>query len=115
VLTSVTVPLATLPLLPVLRTHVIAALAASHADVWTTDIWWNRPYSWILCGGPPGRWIVGILLGFRVLREQRIPDPGWLSGSLVAQPYARLVILVGIAAMIWLIAVVRISVKLLSR
>lgn len=108
VLTSITVPLASLPLLPVLKTHVIAALAASHADAWTTDTWWNRPYSWILCGGPPGRWIVGILLGFRVLREHRIPEPSWLSGHLIAQPHARLTILAAAATLIWLFAVVRI-------
>lgn len=105
-LTSVTVPLASLPLLPILRTHVIAALAASHADPWATAVWWNRPYSWIFCGGPPGRWVVGTLLGFRVLREQRIPEPSWLSGSLVTQPHARMVILVGAATLLWLFAVV---------
>lgn len=113
VLTSITVPLASLPLLPVLRTHVIAALAASHADAWTTDNWWNRPYSWILCGGPPGRWVVGILLGFRVLREQRIPEPSLLSGHLVAQPHARVAVLVAAATLIWLFAVVSILSKIL--
>jgi palmitoyltransferase len=106
-LTSVTVPLASLPLLPLLRTHVIAALAASHADPWATAVWWNRPYSWIFCGGPAGRWVVGTLLGFRVLREQRIPEPSWFSGSLVAQPHACMVVLVGAATLFWLFAVVR--------
>jgi palmitoyltransferase len=107
VLTSVTVPLAGLPVLPTLRTHVIAALAASHADPWATSVWWNRPYSWVFFGGPAGRWVAGTLLGFRVLREQRIPKPLWLSGTLVAQPHARVVILVGVATLIWLFAVVR--------
>ena len=108
VLTSVTVPLASLPLLPPLRKHVVAALAASHADAWTTNIWWSRPYSWIVCGGPAGRWVVGTLLGFRVLRGQRIPETSWFKGSLVAQPHARVVILVSAAALLWLFAVVRI-------
>jgi palmitoyltransferase len=103
----VTVPLASLPLLPVLRTHVIAALAASHADPWATAVWWNRFYSWIFFGGPSGRWAIGTLLGFRLLREQRISEPSWLSGSLVAQPHARVLILVGVATLIWLFAVVR--------
>jgi len=107
VLTSVTVPIASLPVLPVLRTHVMAALTASHADAWATAVWWDRLYSWIFCGGPAGRWIVGTLLGFRVLREHRVPEPSWLSGSLVAQPHARVVILVSIAALLWLFAVVR--------
>ena len=108
VLTSVTVPLASLPILPVLRTHVVAALTASRADAWTTAIWWNRLYSWIVCGGPAGRWVVGTLLGFRILREHRITEPpSWFSGSVVAQPHARLVILVGFATLIWLFAVVR--------
>jgi hypothetical protein len=107
VLTSVTVPLASLPILPVLRTHVVAALTASYADAWATDIWWNHLYSWIFCGGPAGRWVVGTLLGFRVLRERRITEPSWFSGSVVAQPHARVVILVGIATLIWLFAIVR--------
>lgn len=106
VLTSVTVPLASLPILPVLRTHVVTALTVSHADAWATAIWWNRLYSWIFCGGPAGRWIVGTLLGFRMLREHRITEPSWFSGSLVAQPHARLVILVGFAILLWLFAVV---------
>jgi palmitoyltransferase len=105
-LTSVTVPLAALPLFPILKSHIVAALAASHADGWTTDVWWARPYSWILCGGPPGRWVVGTLLGFRVLREQRTPELSWFTGSLVAQPHARLVVLVGAATLLWLFAVV---------
>ncbi|KAI0287819.1 DHHC palmitoyltransferase-domain-containing protein, partial [Russula brevipes] len=104
-LTSVTVPLAALPLFPILKAHIVAALAASHADGWTTDVWWTRPYSWILCGGPPGRWAVGTLLGFRVLREQRIPELSWFTGSLVAQPHARVVVLVGAATLSWLFAV----------
>jgi hypothetical protein len=85
----------------------MAALTASHADAWATAVWWNRLYSWIFCGGPAGRWVVGTLLGFRVLREHRVPEPSWLSGSLVAQPHARVVVLVGIAALLWLFAVVR--------
>lgn len=102
--TSVAVPLASLPILPILKSHVMAALAASHADTWITDVWWDRPYSWILCGGPPGRWIVGTLLGFRVLRARRTPAP-WLSGSVIAQPHTRVVILVGAGALLWIFAI----------
>jgi len=102
--TSVTVPLASLPILPVLKSHVVAALAASHADTWITDVWWDRPYSWVLCGGPPGRWIVGTLFGFHVLRARRIPEP-WLSGAVIAQPHARIVVLVCAAALLWIFSV----------
>ncbi|KAH9172960.1 hypothetical protein EDB89DRAFT_823457 [Lactarius sanguifluus] len=42
--TSVTFPLASLPILPVLKSHVVAALAVSHADTWITDVWCDRPY-----------------------------------------------------------------------
>jgi hypothetical protein len=108
-LTSITVPLASLPTLPMLRIHVIAALAASHADAWATDVWWDRLYSWIIFGGPPGRWVVGTLLGFRMLRTQRTPEP-WFSGSLISQPHARLVVLIGTSILLWLFAVVRISI-----
>ncbi|KAH9031328.1 hypothetical protein EDB85DRAFT_1959296 [Lactarius pseudohatsudake] len=106
--TSVTVPLASLPILPVLKSHVVAALAESHADTWITDVWWDRPYSWILCGGPPGHWIVGTLLGFRVLRARRVPEP-WLSGSVIVQPHARIVIIVGAAALLWVSMIVAVA------
>ena len=106
-------PLASLPILPILRTHVAAALTASYADDWATAIWWNRLYSWVFCGGPAGRWVVGTLLGYRVLRERRITDsePSWFSGSIVAQPHARVLILVGFATLLWLFAVVRTFLK----
>lgn len=90
------------------RAHVVSALAVSHADTWAMDVWWDRPYSWILCGGPLGRWVVGTLLGFRSLRTHRGRD-SWLNGSLIAQPHVSLIILVGAATLLWLFAVVRIS------
>ncbi|KAI0272301.1 DHHC palmitoyltransferase-domain-containing protein, partial [Gloeopeniophorella convolvens] len=103
VLTSITVPLAVAPILPILTTHVLRALSASHADPWATTIWWDRWYSWILCGGPPGRWVAGTLYGFRVLRAQRTPAPRF-SGALIVQPHFRLALVVGAGLLLWIFA-----------
>ncbi|SRR6266404_2223575 len=83
--TSVVVPLASLPVLPALKSHVVAALAASHEDSWVSDVWWDGPNSWVLCGCPLGRWIISTLLGFHVLRARRIPKP-WLSVVVLLSP-----------------------------
>ncbi|KAI0319980.1 DHHC palmitoyltransferase-domain-containing protein, partial [Amylostereum chailletii] len=93
-LTVIAVPLGIIPIRRPLVHHISAALVASHADPWIAENWWNKWYSWIFFGGPPGRWILGILLGFRVLKATT-PDHGgpkeWFDGSFIEEPHARLV------------------------
>ncbi|KAF7317907.1 Palmitoyltransferase [Mycena kentingensis (nom. inval.)] len=56
-----------LPVWRVLLQRSQKALAISRGDVWAREIWWDWWGSWILVGGPMGRWVVGIALGTRIL------------------------------------------------
>ncbi|KAI0035336.1 DHHC palmitoyltransferase-domain-containing protein, partial [Vararia minispora EC-137] len=88
-LTPATVPLVIFPIRHELLEHVHAALAASRADPHLCQMWWDKWYSWVFFGGPPGRWIVGTILGFRSLDRSTPSDAmwAWLDGSLIARPH----------------------------
>ncbi|KAI0046986.1 hypothetical protein FA95DRAFT_1519545 [Auriscalpium vulgare] len=92
--TAVTVPLAVAPVLKPMLHHAAHALEASQTDEWARRVWWDRWYSWVGYGGPPGRWFVGMLLGYRVLKEQRPESSRWFTGEMIAQPHARLALIV---------------------
>ncbi|KAI0056048.1 zf-DHHC-domain-containing protein [Artomyces pyxidatus] len=94
-LTSLVVPLAASPVISQVLNNVSRALTASQADEWASRVWWSRWYSWVCWGGPPGRWAIGAILGFRVLKTKRDSDTRWFTGDLVEQPYARVAVIVG--------------------
>lgn len=54
--------------------HAVAALRASQADEWTLKNWWHWPGSWIVFGGPVGRYVTGIVYGYRILQRAVLPD-----------------------------------------
>jgi len=86
---------AVLPVAQILARHIILALDASKQDEWVARIWWDWPGSWVVCAGPFGRWIVGAILGFWMLdqqRERRDPLP---PGHLIEQPHLRVIITAG--------------------
>jgi len=69
---------------PLLR-HISLALTVSDRDAWANEVWWDWYGSWIFFGGPFGRWIFGMVLGFRILKTQRKADL-----PLIEQPNLRL-------------------------
>jgi hypothetical protein len=98
-LTAFTVPTVLLPIRHELARHVCSALAASRADAFARAYWWDGWWSWIFVGGPPGRWIVGTMLGFRILRRGR-GETAWFDGSFIVLPHMRLALLVGAASLL---------------
>ncbi|KAF8817488.1 hypothetical protein BYT27DRAFT_7227185 [Phlegmacium glaucopus] len=70
-LAPLTFVISILPIIGLLRRHILLALDVSRQDEWANKVWWNWSGSWILCAGPFGRWFVGILLGFVKLRDNR--------------------------------------------
>lgn len=90
--------------------HVQHALFVSHEDPWARQYWWDQWYSWIFVGGPPGRWFMGAILGFkaskRYARNAGLPQGALLDGTFVDQPHARLVLIVAAGSLLGAFALV---------
>ncbi|KAJ7880353.1 DHHC palmitoyltransferase-domain-containing protein, partial [Mycena olivaceomarginata] len=69
---------------PLMR-YMSLALNVSRHDPWAHQFWWDWYGSWIFFGGPFGRWIFGMALGFRILKTDRRADL-----PLLEQPSLRL-------------------------
>jgi hypothetical protein len=98
-LTPVTIILAIAPAASTFLQHILLATATSKEDAWATEMWWNWYGSWIFFGGPFGRWVCGAILGFRILKVNRIDTAYNLPGRVVEQPHLR-IIAMAIPAMI---------------
>ncbi|VDB99888.1 unnamed protein product [Peniophora sp. CBMAI 1063] len=95
--TALMVPLAIWPIRKKIVQHVSHALFVSHEDPWARQYWWDQWYSWIFIGGPPGRWFVGAILGFRASKRYSknigMFEGSPIDGSFIEEPHARLVII----------------------
>jgi len=87
-LTPVTYLVSVLPIYNNLTRHMSLALTVSRHDAWAKQVWWDWYGSWIFVGGPLGRWIFGIALGFRILKAERKADI-----PLIEQPNLRLFVI----------------------
>jgi hypothetical protein len=96
-LTSMMVPWAVAGVWGVLSSHILNALSASVMDPHTCRVWWDRWYSWVVVGGPPGRWIVGLFLGLRL--TQRPPSEVHQLGDMIRYPSISLVVIAGSATL----------------
>jgi len=92
-LTSMAVPWAVAGVWGALSSHILNALSASTMDPHTYHVWWDRWYSWVVIGGPPGRWIVGLFLGLRITR--RPPSGVHQLGDMIRYPSVSLVVIAG--------------------
>ena len=92
-LTSIMVPWAVAGVWGTLSSHITNALSASTMDSHTRQVWWDRWYSWMVVGGPPGRWIVGLFLGLRITR--RPPGEVHHLGDMIRYPNISLVVIAG--------------------
>ena len=59
----------------------------------TKRYWWDWPGSWVVIGGPPGRWIVGTILGFWLIMNKRVLDAPSYPGHLIEEPHFRVVVI----------------------
>ncbi|TYJ57131.1 hypothetical protein B9479_002232 [Cryptococcus floricola] len=73
--TPPTTILLSLPLYPLLLRR---ASAAYHFACVSDSIkgWWDWPWSWIVAGGPVGRWVGGVVLGWMQLDQMSVGGPG---------------------------------------
>lgn len=88
-LTPIAFAIGVFPITRVLWHHVLFAFSVSRNDPWANQLWWNWRGSWIVGGGPIGRWMWGIVLGFRILKATR--DATVSSVHLIEQPHLRVV------------------------
>lgn len=86
-LTPVTLFVLTYPLVSLLSSQAAVSLRASQADAWAHRVWWDRRISWLALGGPPGRYLVGTVLGYWVLDYSQYPDCGRRLGCLILIPH----------------------------
>jgi hypothetical protein len=87
-ITPLAFTLAVFPIIQPLSRHVLLALNLSRSDNWARNMWWDWWGSWIFIGGPLGRWIIGIVIGFWIRRGRRGIEGG---GVMVEKGYGRLV------------------------
>ena len=86
--------------------HISLSLSTSRADEWCREFWWDTWYSWIFIGGPPGRYVVGSFLGFRLLGRERGSE-GSFPGSIIELPHLRVAIMFVFTVIFVVISVVR--------
>ncbi|KII89119.1 hypothetical protein PLICRDRAFT_175349 [Plicaturopsis crispa FD-325 SS-3] len=98
-LVPLTLTVASLPIVRPLIGHISTAASASVHDEWARRVWWDWAGSWIVIGGPLGRWPVGVYLGFRILKDQQRHD-NTFPGAVIELPHARLPLIVGVAFLI---------------
>jgi palmitoyltransferase len=103
-----TLLIAVLPILQPTANNINLALAVSQADPWAKRVWWDWLGSWVFVGGPFGRWVVGTILGFRILKANRHEFGEQPPGRVVEQPHLRIVVVAGIGSMLCLFAMVNI-------
>jgi len=72
------------PIFSILRHQSSLALHSSQTDPWAQGIWWNKWFSWMALGGPPGRWIVGTAIGYLVLDSKSC---GQRVGCIIQDPH----------------------------
>lgn len=97
---------AVLPIIGPLSHHVKAALTISQTDTWAKTAWWDWFGSWIFFGGPFGRWIIGTILGYRLLRERQNPTDVTGPGEMVERPHLRILVAASLGFLLSLFALV---------
>ncbi|KAF8507946.1 DHHC palmitoyltransferase-domain-containing protein [Hysterangium stoloniferum] len=72
------------PIFSILHQQSSLALHSSRVDPWAQGIWWDKWFSWMALGGPPGRWAVGTAIGYWVLDSKLC---GQRLGCIIQDPH----------------------------
>jgi len=84
--------------------NILLALAVSQADPWAKQMWWDWLGSWVFIGGPFGRWAVGTILGYRLLKTNSRDSNQQFPGCILEMPHLRILIVAGLGSMLSLFA-----------
>ena len=69
-LTPLAINTSAIPVAYPLYKHLRSALRLSFNDPWIRETWWDWKWSWVVYGGPFGRYITGIVYGYRALQRK---------------------------------------------
>lgn len=90
-LTPLTIMVSAIPVFKPVYKHFVAALRVALSDRSIQENWWNWKWSWVIWGGPIGRYVRGLVLGYRVLQNEIGTGRGAKHlGDMVKQPSATL-------------------------
>ena len=67
ILTPIGVSLLSAPLLPALMRRALTAWHFARHDGEISENWWDWPWAWVIAGGPVGRYVGGVLIGWKAL------------------------------------------------
>jgi hypothetical protein len=104
-----TLVIAVLPIMQPTANNIYLALSVSQADPWTNRVWWDWLGSWVFVGGPFGRWAIGAIFGFRILKANRHELDEQLLGHVVEHPHLRIIVVACFGSMLCLFAIVILS------
>jgi len=101
----VTFAFCALPIALPLIDHIDTALHVSRLDPFIRANWWDWQWSWIAFCGPPGRYIVGAVLGFAMMKFDnelgiRLGHGMQYRGQLVHEPHLRFAVVVSLLGLI---------------
>ena len=102
----VTLLIAVTPIMHILAGHIAMALTVSRADPWAKRVWWDWWGSWIFIGGPFGRFLIGSVLGFRLIESSRPEDRVRYPGQTIQEPHLTIVFVAGMGLVLSLFSMV---------
>jgi len=94
------------PIAALLASHVKRAILESQKDNITRRLWWDWAGSWVIVCGPAGRWIVGAILGFRLIQARRLHNMPTYPGEMIEEPSLTVIAVVFVLFAFALLAVV---------
>ncbi|KAL5492235.1 PFA4_2 [Sanghuangporus weigelae] len=81
------------PIIPILPARISHVFWVSRQTLWIREQWWDRWYSWVFIAGPPGRYMVGTLLGLKQMQDTECQGYECESpGTAIAKPGIRLIL-----------------------
>ena len=95
--TTITVIVLILPVSQIVWRHTMKALEVSLQSEFSRSYWWDRWYSWVLVGGPLGRWPVGAAFGYHLLSMRSAPSSYWHMGYMISEPNLTLFLIILVA------------------
>ncbi|KAG9004014.1 hypothetical protein FRB94_002723 [Tulasnella sp. JGI-2019a] len=107
-LTPIAISVASSMVITQVSSQFKGAYAVSTTDPWILENWWGWKWSWLCFGGPPGRYLTAVVLGYRELQREHLRTGGPADtelGAMAREPSLRLLFLVLIGIVLGLFTI----------